>query len=155
VLLTHRDPVKVIPSLCQLCEVARRLRSDAVDPCEIGASTLARLGELARRGMAFRAENDGRRFLDVSFGELVRAPLAVVRGIYRFLDQSLPEEVESAIRIWLRANHPGPTRNYERAPLERYGLREGDIRDQFDEYTRRFAAWMGPGHHRDNCLAPG
>lgn len=143
VLWTHRDPVQVVPSLCQLCEMTRRIRSDAVDPREIGASITARLRELVRRGMAFRAENDERPFLDISFAELVRSPLAVVRGIYRFLGQTLTEEAESKIEAWLRVNHPGPTRNYVRASPQRYGIAEADIRELYADYTRRFAAYLG------------
>jgi hypothetical protein len=142
VLWTHRDPVQVVPSFCHLCEVIRRIRSDDVNPREIGASTTARLRGLVKRGMAFRAENDERRFLDISFVELVRSPLAVVRGIYRFLGETLTEEAESRIEAWLRVNHPGPTRDYQRAPLERYGIAEAEIRDLYAEYTRRFAACM-------------
>jgi hypothetical protein len=138
VLWTHRNPVQVVPSFCNLCEMTRRIRSDDVDPREIGASTATRLQELVRRGMAFRAKGDERRFLDISFAELVRSPLAVVRGVYRFLGQTLNEEAESRIGAWLRINHPGPMRDYRRASPQRYDM-GGGHRGAHAEYTRRSA----------------
>ncbi|MXX62179.1 MAG: sulfotransferase [Holophagales bacterium] len=82
VVRTHRDPLKTIPSFCSMVAHGRGLFSDRVDPKEIGAHWFAKTCRLVERTARAREAADPRRFVDVSYYDLVDDPMAVLGKIY-------------------------------------------------------------------------
>ena len=78
IVRTHRDPQKSIPSFCSMVAHARGLFSDRVDPREIGAHWFAKTRRLVERAASVRQAADPRRFVDVSYYDLVNDPMAVL-----------------------------------------------------------------------------
>ncbi len=81
IVRTHRDPRKSIPSFCSMVAHARGLFSDRVDSREIGAHWFAKTCRLVERAASVRASADPRRFVDVSYYDLVREPMAVLHQV--------------------------------------------------------------------------
>jgi hypothetical protein len=143
ILWTHRNPVEGMPSACNLVELCRRIKSDCVDPEEIGGSLVKSVPRRVGRALAARDGSLSGQFLDVSLVELVREPLGVVRQVYQFLGTTLSEDAECRMEAWLKQNHPGPRRTGPPPSLERYGLSKNSIHGAMAEYMARFSPYLG------------
>ena len=82
IVQTHRDPVKSVPSFCSMVAHGRGMFSDRVEPGEIGAHWLAKTCRLVERTARAREAADPRRFVDISYYDLVSDPMAQLRRIY-------------------------------------------------------------------------
>ena len=82
IVRTHRDPLKSIPSFCSMVAHGRSLFSDRVDPKEIGAHWFAKTRRLVELTARVREAADPRRFVDVSYYDLVADPMAVLGKVY-------------------------------------------------------------------------
>ena len=71
-VMTHRDPVKVVPSVCSVTIEHTRLRLPdwTCDPAAFGRNFLDHLAEGVRRFLAFRDAVGDDRFVDVGQPEL-------------------------------------------------------------------------------------
>lgn len=82
IVRTHRDPLKSVPSFCSMVAHGRGLFSDRVDPLEIGAHWFAKTCRLVELTARVRETADPRRFVDVSYVDLVDNPMAVLGKVY-------------------------------------------------------------------------
>ena len=83
VVHTHRDPGTALVSFCSMVAHARGMLSDHVDLREISAHWIRKTHRMVGRGLAVRASADPDRFIDVSYYDLVRDPVAVLRRVCR------------------------------------------------------------------------
>src|ERR1700755_3383759 len=81
-LWSHRDPAKVIGSVCSLIRYVRSWSSDRDDPEELGSEQLASWAEAVRRAMDFRKRVGDNRFSDVSFADLQTDPVHTLERTY-------------------------------------------------------------------------
>ena len=136
---THREPVRIIPSSCNLCAMVRQIRSDHLDLEEIGHSALLRLAHALDRGMQVRDEDDNqKRYLDLSYHETIKNPIRAVRKIYEFLGDDLSPLAEGQIRRWLGRN-PKNKHGVHRYDLKMFGLKTDEVNHLFKAYHERFA----------------
>ncbi len=139
VILTHRDPLEVVPSIASLHVVLRRTFSRAVDPLAVGPEVSQMLADDIRRGCA--ARDDGcappERFLDVWYTQLMEDPLAVVRRIYRHFDLPLSADVEARMRTYL-ATSPKDRYGQHVYSLGQFGLDAGVERERYRAYWDRY-----------------
>ena len=77
-LWSHRDPAKVLGSVCSLIAYVRSWSSDYKDPQELGAEQLAWWAKGIGRAMEFRKKFGDDRFVDVSFADLQTDPVNTV-----------------------------------------------------------------------------
>jgi hypothetical protein len=91
IVVTHRDPLKVLPSCASLTRILRRPFTDRLDREALRTDVNLRWEGSLRLAMELRRENRtlGGRFHDVLFPDLRKDPLAVVREIYRYFDREL------------------------------------------------------------------
>jgi Sulfotransferase family len=137
-LWSHRDPAKVLGSVCSLISYVRSWSSDRTDRCELGAEQLAWWAEGVRRAMAFR-KNAGDRFVDVSFADLQRNPVDTVATAYRQLGLDFSDPARDRVAQWAGRHEPGHrgTHTYE---LADYGLTDAQVRDAFADYLSAYDA---------------
>ena len=82
IVQTHRDPQKTIPSFCSMVAHGRGLFSDRVDPREIGSHWLAKTARLVELAARVREAADASRFVDLSYYDLVRDPMAQLARVH-------------------------------------------------------------------------
>lgn len=82
VVQTHRDPATALASFCSMVAHARGMLSDRVDPREIGAHWLRKAGRMVAEAMRVRDDTEAGRFIDVSYNDLIRDPMDVVRRVH-------------------------------------------------------------------------
>ena len=136
IVLTHRDPLKVLPSCASLTEVLRSAFTDHIDKRALGLEVMSRWEEGARLAIECRQGQNGLpggRLFDVHYAELVRSPLAVVRRLYRHFDLELTDPAETAMRRFLAAN-PKDKGGMHRYSLEEFGLNPEVEKRRFQFY---------------------
>jgi hypothetical protein len=145
-VMTHRDPIKVIPSACSVIAEHTRMRlPDWTADREFGRQTLEHLLEGVRRAMTDRAVIGEDRFIDVGQPEIQTDPIGAVECIYEFADLDLADDVRTAMITWSDQNRAG-SRGEHRYSAEEFGLTAEEIRSSFADYLEAF------GKH---CATPG
>ena len=140
IVISHRDPVKVLPSLANLTEVLRRPFVRRVDRIELGREVAADWTDGARRLVEADREAlwPGAQVFHVHFRALTADPVGAVRRLYGHFGLEIGPAFQARLDDFVR-RHPngGYGRNLYR--LEDYGLRAGELREAFGDYASRFA----------------
>jgi hypothetical protein len=138
-LWSHRDPAKVLGSVCSLIAYIRSWSSDRKDPEELGAEQLAWWVEGIGRAMDFRRKFGDDRFVDVSFADLQTDPVNAVARSYEQLGLSFTDDARAHVRLWAEDHKPGHrgTHSYD---LADYGLTPEQVREAFGDYLSTYDA---------------
>jgi len=139
VVQTHRDPIRVIPSVANLEYTMRLVSSDDVDPVHVGRQMIHVWSSLLEQGMAARARNPEResRIVDLSMREIVDDPIGCIEGIYRHFDIALSDEARRRMQRYLEL-HPKHEFGIHRYDLESFGLEAETVNAAFKGYRERF-----------------
>jgi hypothetical protein len=137
-VVTHRDPVKCLPSWSSLLV-------SLYPPGSRERTPLARLGEAVaqhqaiglRRMIEARRRLGEERFLDVRHWEFVADPIGVLRRVYDFTGLTMTAETEQRMSAWSEHNRPG-AHGEHRYSLAQFGMVEADIRERFAFYTDHY-----------------
>ncbi|AFJ37172.1 MULTISPECIES: sulfotransferase family protein [Mycobacterium] len=138
-LWSHRDPARVLGSVCSLIAYVRSWSSDRKDPEELGAEQLAWWAEGMRRAMEFRRKFGDERFVDVSFAALQTDPVATVADSYEKLGLTFTDSARAKVRQWADEHKPGHrgTHTYD---LADYGLTPERVHEAFSDYMATYDA---------------
>jgi hypothetical protein len=138
IILTHRDPLKVLASCASFTEVLRSAFSDGVDRAAMARQVRQRWEEGAGLAVQHRqAGNLRQQLFDVQYLELVRNPMAMVRRIYEHFDLELTPAAETAMQRFL-AENPQNKGGVHRYTLEAFGLNPEEERRRFQAYVDCF-----------------
>lgn len=139
VIMTHRDPLKVLPSCASFTEVMRLGFIDHQDRRELAQEICSRW----QHGSRLILESHRHQLLspsqrvDVHYPDLVRDPLSVVRDIYRQFDMEFSRPAQEAMKRFLAA-HPQNKKGVHHYALEDFGLRADEEASRFKFYTDYF-----------------
>jgi len=139
VVMTHRDPLKVLPSCASFTEVLRGGFTDCLDRKKLGIE-IARHWEKGSQIATEFCQNNGNsqgRLFNVLYADLVRDPMGVVRLIYEHFDIELTVQTEMAMRRFL-AENPQNMNGVHRYSLEEFGLDRNTEGRRFEFYTNFF-----------------
>ena len=137
IVMTHREPLESIPSLCSLAAIIRSASSDHVDPRHVGDVTLDWFVEAAARAERARAAIAPDRFLDLTYARLVADPIGAVGDIYARFDFPFTRLFERRMNDWLAANAQH-RRGVHRYTPEQFGLDRDRVIAATDAYRRRY-----------------
>ena len=139
IVLTHRDPLKVLASCASFTEVLRGGFSDHIDKASLAQEVLQRWVEGSGLAVKYRQApgNLQQQLFDVHYLELLRDPMSMVRRIYAFFDLELTGAAEMAMERFLRAN-PKNKGGVHRYSLEEFGLNPETERRRFQFYLDFF-----------------
>jgi hypothetical protein len=131
----HRDPRRVVPSLCSLFAVYQGMASDRDRSRQLGAEILSLCAEGVRRADRAREAAPPGRILDLDYAQLMADPMAAIREVYESLNYPFTDEFNHRARQWHQAN-PQHKHGKHRYRLEQFGLTEEQIDRQFEPYCR-------------------
>jgi len=134
---THRDPARVIPSVCSLVSGTYALYQEHVDRRALGAFLLNRWATRVDRALRVRREHDPRQFCDLHLREIVSDPVGAAKRIYRYFDIELSPEAERRFKQWQIDNPRGKHGEHQYA-AEEFGLSEDLIAARFAGYMQHF-----------------
>lgn len=138
-VMTHRDPVQILASLCKLTQALRDPRMEGgSDPHVVGSQMLHFISGHIERLMAFTAGPDAGRVIHVDYYRLLDDPMAEMERVHRELGIDTPDEVRDAVTRW-RAENPKGKRGSNPYALADYGLDGDEVAERFADYMRRFS----------------
>ena len=137
VVQTHRDPQVIVPSFCSMVAHGRGMLSDRVDTLEIAAHWTRKMRRMMERSIEARRTADPRRFLDVSYYDLLNDPIAELRRIYGRADIAFDE---AAVHTAEDAASENTQHRYGRHVygLEDFGLTRESVEQCFSFYRREY-----------------
>jgi hypothetical protein len=138
-LWSHRDPAKVLGSVCSLIRYVRSWSSDRDDPEELGSEQLDSWAEAVRRAMNFRQRVGDSRFADVAFADLQDDPVSALQAGYASLGLTFSDDTERAVEQWAH-EHKAGSRGAHDYELSDYGLTPEGVREQFADYLHAYDA---------------
>jgi len=135
-IMTHREPLQTVPSYVSMQAALYKL-SATLDDREVGAFWFPRLVEWMQRFEAARARIGERRFVDIDYREVGRAPLKQAEHVLERMGLPVNAGGEAAMTEFLAGNRreQRPTHDYS---LERFGLDAAAIEAAFGDYRRRY-----------------
>lgn len=140
VVVTHRDPLKVLGSLCNLMAAIHWMHSDEVDYDSIVATMAMGYGYLIERSMRLRQDGSlpNGRVADLVHADLVADPVAAIAAVYDDLGlgDGLCEEAAAGIRAHLATKTAAGVHAYSFADT---GLDLETERARYVDYQERFS----------------
>ena len=140
IIWTHRDPLKVIPSVASVLYATARIRTDAVDPDSVlswftGETCQSSLN--AAHEFRTQAGISPSQFHDVRYADLMEDPIATLQTAYGYFGLDFTEAAEAATRSYLAHKPKGKygTHRYEFAET---GLNPEMERERFSEYQNQY-----------------
>ncbi|MAG31475.1 MAG: sulfotransferase family protein [Deltaproteobacteria bacterium] len=145
VVQTHRDPIRVIPSVANLEYTMRIVASDDVDPVRLGQQMMRVWSRLLEQGMETRAQHPEResQILDLSMREVVSDPIGCVENIYGYFGIELSGEARKRMQRHLEL-HPRDEFGIHRYSLDAFGLDQEAVNAAFKTYRDRFRVESEP-----------
>ena len=135
-IMTHRDPLDVVPSYVSMEAALYKLNS-VHDDKAVGAFWFPRLAAWMDRFMAARERIGEARFIDIDYREVAREPLAQAQRVLERMGIPVDDRIEAALAEFMAGNQreQRPTHDYS---LARFGLDEAAINQAFAAYRERF-----------------
>jgi hypothetical protein len=139
ILLTHRDPLKVLASCASFTEVLRSAFTDQIDKVSLAREVQLRWDEGAHLAVDWRLRNGAlqKQLLDVPYMDLVRDPMGMVRRLYEYFDLELTEAATLAMHRFLQEN-PKNKDGVHHYSLAEFGLNPEEERRRFQFYLDFF-----------------
>lgn len=98
IIQTHRDPQKTMGSFCSMVAHGRGVFSDNVDAKEVAHHWSNKVERMMRLSIDVRKQRDSSSFLDVSYYDLVKDPVAELEKIYQFAGIEFTDDARQAVK---------------------------------------------------------
>lgn len=142
VVMTHRDPLSVLPSLTSMAIrlLAVFAKQGSIDPVALGQGTSALIAGGLAHALSVRANLDREvQFSDVRYPDLRRDPIGVAEDIYAGFGLPLAEEARDAMIGFVdRSGRDRHAHGRHAYTLEEFGLDATVIDESFADYIERF-----------------
>lgn len=133
IIMTHRSPVRAVPSYASMVATMSAQYSDSVDREAIGRYWSDRFADTLRAFASVRRRRPD-RFIDVQFGALLDDPLDTARTVLAAL--GLPAD-DQALAGYLERNAAERHGSHSYAP-EDFGLSAAQLEQDFSFYTKEY-----------------
>ena len=139
VIMTHREPLEVLPSEASLHTVLRQIFSDVVDPVAVGREVTELTADEIRTGLQARDRGCAppERFLDLRYRDLVKDPIGTVGSAYAHFDIPFTPIAETRMRQFL-AESPKDKHGAHVYSLSQFGLDADEEHQRYRDYRERF-----------------
>ena len=132
VVMTHRDPLKAVASVCSLAAVSRQGFEQHPDDIAHGAEQTELWARGIERMLAARAGRED-RFYDLQFADFQADSLGSVAAICDRFGYQFDEAAEQAVVQWA-ADHPKGEHGVHHYSPEQYGLRAEALHERYADY---------------------
>lgn len=137
-VMTHRDVVRVFPSLVSLMDAtSEHMRTGPLAPDYASRLTANWEGAL-RRTLDYRDDGNDDRFFDIGFTEMRPEPMAAIARLYDWLGIELTDEAAQRMNDWWTENPSDKRGSHDYSPAQ-YGIDLDVVRAQFSFYNDRFS----------------
>lgn len=137
-IVTHRDPIKCVPSIAVIAHNWHRLYADVEPDLNGGAALTTYYGQSADDHLSWRDDDPDLQILDIPFSDITSNDEAVVSRIYEAFDLPLTEKSKQGMLDWSERN-PRNKHGGHSYSAEKFGTTDEVIRNRFSSYYDRFA----------------
>jgi len=139
VVITHRDPLRVIGSLADLMATLHWMHSDQVDHAGIAELLAFGLGFVMDEVTAVRDAGalPEDQIADVVYADLVADPVGVVEALHQGWDRKITAEYRARLEAYLATHHSGRSSAHDYR-FEDTGLVLAEHRPRLAGYQERF-----------------
>ena len=140
IVQTHRDPQKTTGSFCSMVSHGRGVFSDDVDAKEVARHWVRKVNRLMKRSIEVREQSDGmhNRFVDVSYYDLLKDPLAEVRRIYQVAGIPFSEDAMQSVNETKKRNVQNRYGKHV-YHLQDFDLSREQIEQEYGFYREKYA----------------
>jgi Sulfotransferase family len=139
-VINHRDPIKVLPSLASLTAALRKVTGNRPVVAD-RAFSLAMMEDMATgfENMMRRRKDErlNKSFVDVNYVDLERNPIKQVEKVYDRFGMILTSAARDKMKSFIAQHRKGKF-GVHRYRIEDTGLSVDEVRDRFASYLRRF-----------------
>lgn len=153
IVQTHRDPQATMGSFCSMVAHGRGVFSEHVDPREVGTHWLRKVRRMIDRSLAVRDARGGTSFVDASYYDICKDPIAEVRRIYAEAGMELTSEAEAAMRAVSERDVQNRYGKHDYRTRD-FGLSPTLIEETFADYRARFSIRREKGEKSDELAPP-
>jgi hypothetical protein len=132
-IVTHRDPAKVVPSVASLCTTLRSMYSDLVDPEAVGRQWRERCHHALEASAAHLADWDSAKVFHLPYAELVDDPVGSIERAYQRFGFDLCDLGRRRMAAW-HEQHPRDRAGVHHYDASSFGLDEDGLRREFADY---------------------
>jgi Sulfotransferase family len=138
-VVSHRDPVQTLASLCKLTHYLRGVRYDDADndKHEVGEQIWNFVQTHVDNFMEYRSSDHSMPILDVAYEKLLDSPVEVVESAYVAAGEEFSVSVRKNLEDWASSNPKGK-RGVNEYSFSDYGLDRARVEAGFDEYRKAF-----------------
>jgi hypothetical protein len=136
-IMTHRDPAKVLASVCSLMGFIISGTTDHLDRGALARSTFELWAEALERTLRFRARAGEARFADLHFHDQVADPVGAVERAYARLGLPFTAAARARMQAWAGAHRRGQHGEHRYA-LSDWGLDPDAVRERYAFYLKHF-----------------
>lgn len=140
-IITHRDPVKCVPSVTSTAQAMRSLYTDEDRSEQLGAGVLGMFSHCASEHLRWRDGKPDVAILDLAFRDITERGVDTARRVYAFLGMPFTPQAEQGVRDW-EARNPKDKHGKAIYSAAAIGSTDDKIRDAFALYRERFAAYL-------------
>jgi len=141
IVLTHRNPLITLPSLCRLWEswCIAFDREGSFDKYQFARLIQMITEKCIMVPLHYRQKHPGNedRIFDCMYDEFFSDPIAMVKSIYQKLELEYTMEFEDRMIIYLKNNKQGKYGRHKYS-LEEYGFDAGSLYEEFREYMDQY-----------------
>merc|ERR1711879_160530 len=139
IVITHRDPVSVVPSWARLLEsyINWSYIPYACDRVKYGRYITDSLVLCAERVMEWEKKTDPSVYFDVVYSKMVKDPIKMVESIYAHFGLEVTEEFRENMREWIAENRQGKYGRREYS-LDDYKQTKEQIKEEFATYIETY-----------------
>ena len=127
IVYTHRDPEKIIASLCSLTAVTWSMISDDVDLSEVADFALGMAQSCQAAAEDALRTVPREQIMHVEFDQLVADPVGMAAGVYQRFGYPSDPALTAKMTEWLRSN-PSDKHGKHHYQLSDFGLTPADVR---------------------------
>lgn len=139
VFINHRDPAKVIPSICSLFATFNGLNWDVkIQPEYIARPTCERMAATMARVTAWRKAHPDVKVVDVHYTNLIADPIGEAERVYGAFGLTLSSKAKQRMTAFLGRNRHGAGVKKHVYTLAEFGLSEAMIEEYFGDYIEAF-----------------
>lgn len=136
-VVTHRDPVEVIQSMCTMVSYSARMSSEQPDPQAVSRYWLDRGSDLLNACLRDRAVLPVEQSIDVAFEDFMADEQGTVAAIYALADHPYDDRARAAMADFCRAHPRGRHGGVVYEPRD-LGLDTDQIAERLTGYRERF-----------------
>ncbi len=135
IVMTHREPTKVVASTASLLSSVRSLYSDHEDPARTGQEQMETWHHYFTRFLESRNRLQKEdQIIDLHFEDFVKDQVGTVRKIYDRFGWKLTDETVARFKAFLTEN-PRDKNGLHIYELEQFGLTEEVVNEKFKAYN--------------------